>query len=360
MKVTDIKKENPLIERIKKVSLIKETRVLTESPYFENREQIPTKVYGINIACSGTLRGGFSSGITMWAGPSKHFKTLFGLIQVKAYMEKYPNSVVLFYDTEFGAPKEYFETLSIDMTRVIHTPILDIEEIKQDVMAQLNNIQKGDKIIIFVDSIGMMASRKEVEDALDQKSVSDMTRAKQLKSLFRMVTPHLIIKDIPMVIINHTYKTLELYAKDVVGGGTGSYLASNNIFIIGREQITEKIDGKQVVTGFTYSIKIEKSRFAKERSKIPINVTFEDGISVFSGLLDLAEEGGFIIKSGKPSKYQKINTVSGEVDEKGYLLDETNTNEFWNSIIDDPKFVKFIEDKYKLGGTSNIMATSDE
>ncbi len=139
------------------------------------------------------------AGLTMWAGPSKHFKTAFSLLMAKAYQEKYPESVVLFYDSEFGTPQNYFTSFGIDMERVVHTPVTDVEQLKFDVMNQLQNIERGDRVMIVIDSIGNLASKKEVEDALEQKSVGDMTRAKQIKSLFRMVTPHLTLKDIPMV-----------------------------------------------------------------------------------------------------------------------------------------------------------------
>ncbi len=36
-------------------------------------------------------------------------------------------------------------------------------------------------VIIVVDSVGNLASKKEVDDALEGKSVADMTRAKQMK-----------------------------------------------------------------------------------------------------------------------------------------------------------------------------------
>ena len=90
--------------------------------------------------------------------------------------------------------------------------------------------------MIVIDSIGNLASKKEVEDALDQKSVADMSRAKQIKSLFRMVTPHLTLKDIPTVVVNHTYKEIGMFPKDIVGGGTGSYYSADNIYILGRQQ----------------------------------------------------------------------------------------------------------------------------
>ena len=56
--------------------------------------------------------------------------------------------------------------------------------------------------------MGNLASKKEVEDAEAGKSVADMSRAKAFKSLFRMVTPHLTLKDIPLIVVNHTYKEI--------------------------------------------------------------------------------------------------------------------------------------------------------
>jgi RecA/RadA recombinase len=104
-------------------------------------------------------------------------------------------------------------------------------------------LTKGDRVCIVIDSIGNLASKKEVEDALNEKSVADMSRAKQMKSLFRIVTPHLNLKDIPLVVVNHTYKEIGLFPKDIVSGGTGAYYSSDAIWIVGRQQ--EK-DGTEI------------------------------------------------------------------------------------------------------------------
>ena len=304
---------------------------------------IPTSVPIINVAFSGRLDGGFTPGLTMFAGPSKHFKTAFSLLAAKSYLDKYPESALLFYDSEFGTPQAYFDTFGIDTSRVFHTPITDIEQLKFDVMQQISNIARGDKIIIVIDSIGNVASKKEVEDALDGKSVADMSRAKQLKSLFRMVTPHLTIKDIPMVVVNHTYMEQSLYPKAIVGGGTGSYYSSDNIFIIGRQQEKE---GTEIV-GYNFIINVEKSRYVKEKSKIPVSVSFDGGISKWSGLLDIALESGHVVK---PSNgwYSKVNMETGEVEDKKYRIKDTDTKEFWMSIVTSKSFNEFIQNKYQI------------
>jgi RecA/RadA recombinase len=336
-----------ILDKIKKNSSIKESAILAKSKFFLDKDMISTSVPIINVALSGKIDGGLTPGLTMWAGPSKHFKTAFSLLMAKSYLDKYPEAALLFYDSEFGTPQSYFDSFGIDTNRVLHTPLTDIEQLKFDVMQQLKDLDRSDKLIIIIDSIGNLASKKEVDDALEGKSVGDMTRAKQIKSLFRMVTPHLSMKDIPMVVVNHTYKTMELYSKDVVGGGTGSYYSADNIFIIGRQQEKE---GTEVI-GYNFIINVEKSRYVKEKSKIPVSVSFDGGISKWSGLLDLALESGHVIK---PSNgwYSKVDKTTGEVSDKKYRTKDTDSKEFWLPILKEKSFRDFIEDKYRVASGS--------
>jgi len=337
-----------LLDKIKKNSTIKDSAILSKSKFFTEKDMVTTGVPMINVALSGRLDGGLIPGLTMWAGPSKHFKTAFSLLMAKSYMDKYPEAVLLFYDSEFGTPVKYFETFQIDMDRVLHTPLTDIEQLKFDIMQQLQEVNRGDKLIIILDSVGNLASKKEVDDALEGKSVADMSRAKQIKSLFRMVTPHLNIKDISMVVVNHTYKEIGMFPKDIVGGGTGSYYSADNIYIIGRQQ--EK-DGTEVV-GYNFIINVEKSRYVKEKSKIPISVSFDGGISKYSGLLDLAMESGHVVKPTN-GWYAKVDQSTGEIGDKKRIAD-TATAEFMEPILKDRKFKEFVKQKYEIA-YGNIM-----
>jgi len=332
-----------LIDKLKKNSTIKDTEVLNKSKFFSAKDMIQTNVPMINVALSGKLDGGLTPGLTVFAGPSKHFKTAFSLMCAKAYLDKYEDAVVLFYDSEFGSPQSYFDSFGISTDRVLHTPITDIEQLKHDSMAQLNNIERGDHLIIIVDSVGNLASKKEVEDALEGKSVADMSRAKQLKSLFRMVTPHLTIKDIPMVVVNHTYKEIGMFPKDVVSGGTGVYYSADNIYIIGRQQEKE---GTELV-GYNFIINVEKSRHVREKSKIPIEVSFEGGISTWSGLLDIALQSGHVVK---PSNGWYAHAGS----DKKYRHKDTYTKEFWLPIMSDKTFRDWIETKYRISASDLV------
>lgn len=342
-----------LLDKLKKNSTIKESAILSKSKFFEAKDMIQTSIPAVNVALSGDLDGGFTPGLTMWAGPSKHFKTAFSLLMAKAYQDKYKDAVVLFYDSEFGTPQSYFDSFGIDRERVIHTPVTDVEQLKFDVMNQLKEINRGDRVMIMIDSIGNLASKKEVEDALDQKSVGDMTRAKQIKSLFRMITPHLSLKDIPMVVVNHTYMEIGMFPKAIVGGGTGSYYSADNIYILGRQQEKE---GSELV-GYSFIINVEKSRYVREKAKIPVTVKFDGGISKYSGLLDIALESGHVVK---PSNgwYSKVNIDTGEVHAKKYRLADTYTPEFWDSILADEAFKEWVRQKYQFtSNNSNVVDT---
>jgi len=338
-----------ILDKIKKNTTIKESAILSQSKFFTKKDMIPTSIPVINVALSGKLDGGLTPGLTMWAGPSKHFKTAFSLLMARSYLDKYPDAALLFYDSEFGTPQSYFDSFGIDTERVLHTPITDLEQLKFDVMQQINNIDRGDRVMIVIDSIGNLASKKEVEDALEGKSVADMSRAKQIKSLFRMVTPHLTIKDIPMVVVNHTYMEQGMFPKAIVSGGTGPYYSADNIFILGRQQDKE---GTEIV-GYHYIINVEKSRYVKEKSKIPVSVSFDGGISKWSGLLDIALESGHVIK---PSNgwYSKVDKETGEVEDKKYRIKDTDSKEFWMSIITSKSFNEFVQDRYAIAHGSII------
>jgi len=334
-----------LIERLQAAAAIKST-VLSESTLYKDKDVIPTGVPMINVALSGRLDGGLTSGLTILAGPSKHFKTAFGILLMGAFLKRHKDSICLFYDSEFGTPEKYFDAFGVNTERVLHTPVMDIEELKFDIMKKMKEIGKKDKVFIFIDSIGNLASKKEVDDALNEKSVADMTRAKQIKSLFRMVTPYLTTKDIPLVAVNHTYQTQEMFSRPVVSGGTGVMYSADNVWIIGRSQ--EKT-GKEL-NGYSFNINIEKSRFVREKSKIPIVVTFEGGINKWSGLLDVAVISGHVIKP-KVGWYTRPS-VDGD---KNWRAAETNRKEFWLPILEETDFPKWVQERYTLGMTEMVQ-----
>ena len=338
-----------IMDKLKKNSKLKHTEILSESKFFNEKDMVKTQVPMVNVALSGSVDGGLTPGLTVLAGPSKHFKTSFALLMAAAYLEKYPEAVMLFYDSEFGSPQAYFNQFDIDTSRVLHTPITNVEELKFDLIGQLEELDRDDKVIVVIDSIGNLASKKEMEDALNEKSVADMSRAKALKGLFRMSTPYLAMKNIPLLAVNHTYKEIGLFPKDIVGGGTGIYYSADAIWILGRRQNKKGTE----VTGYDFVINIEKSRYVKEKSKIPITVNWEGGVAQYSGLLDVALAGGYV---HKPSNgwYEPMHPVTGEVLGRKVRQGETEGAFFWLDIFEKTDFKEFIKKQFTIGYKSEV------
>ena len=345
-----------IMDKLKSNSKVKQTEVLSDSKFFNEKDVATTSVPMMNVALSGDIDGGIASGLTVLAGPSKHFKTSFALIMASAYLDKHKDAVMLFYDSEFGSPQAYFEQYNIDTSRVLHTPITNVEELKFDLIGQLEGLTRGDKVIVVIDSVGNLASKKELDDAINEKSVADMSRAKALKGLFRMTTPYLAMKNIPLVAVNHTYMEIGLFPKAIVSGGTGIYYSADNIWILGRQQ--DKVGTE--IKGYHFVINVEKSRYVKEKSKIPISVSWDGGVQSHSGILSVALDGGYV---AKPSNgwYCRVDRDTGELLDPKVREKDTLSPEFWKPILEDTDFKEFVKGKFAIGGNlSNELADLED
>lgn len=344
-----------LTDRLMKTIKTPHAAMLNKSVLTNEKTTSVTSILGMNIAFSGEPFGGYQSGVTQWAGPSKHFKTLFALIQVKAYLDQFKDAICILYDSEFGAPMSYFDSVGIDPKRVIHVPVLTLEELRTEMSNTLEEIKRGDHVIILIDSIGNLASKKETDDAITGKEAADLTRAKVAKSLFRIITPHFALKDINLIVVNHTYQTLEIHSRQQVGGGTGSYYASDNIFVLGRQQ--DRPQGGEL-RGYDFVINIEKSRYAREKSKIPIYVSFVGGLDKYSGMAEIAIKAG-LLQPAKKGYYYKVDVETGEVDDKQYALSKIESDrEYMKTLCTSQKFIDFVKKEYQLS-SSNIINTEE-
>lgn len=348
--------KSKLMERLFKATSVKGADIMSESKFFTEKDMIPTPLPILNIAFSGELSGGMTPGLTILAGESKTFKSALSLYCMKAYLDRYPDAVGVLYDTEFGVTNDYISSFGIDPSRVLHIPVEHIEELKFDFVKKLHDIERGDRVFFMVDSIGQISSIKEVNDANDEKVVADMSRAKAIRSLLRLITLQLTKKDIPCIMINHVYSEIGLFPKTVIPGGTSVTYSSNQIFVITKAQ--EKASTGEL-EGWNFTLNIFKSRFVREKAKLPFLVTYEDGIQKYSGILDLAIESGHVVK---PSNgwYQLADPTTGEVFDGKIRAKDTGTEEFLGSVLKSPSFAKFVKDKYKLAQMKTGLDIDDE
>jgi len=139
----------------------------------------------------------------------------------------------------------------------------------------------------------------------------------------------------------------------VISHNTGIYYSSNTIFIISRRQ--EKKGAE--VQGYHFVINVEKSRYVREKSKIPITVTWEEGVLSHSGLLDVALAGGFV---KKPSNgwYSKVDMKTGEMIGQKVRADATLEAAFWEDLLKDSAFKDFVHNQYSIDGKQTVDMSS--
>lgn len=141
--------------------------------------------------------------------------------------------------------------------------------------------------MFVLDSLGMLATNKEVEDASNDKNVRDMTKAQLVKSVFRILTLKLGKANIPMLVTNHTYDVVGSYVPTKeMGGGSGLKYSASTIIYLGKKK--EK-DGTDLI-GNIIKCEAKKSRLTREGSKVETRLFFDErGLERHYGLLELGE-----------------------------------------------------------------------
>jgi hypothetical protein len=326
---------NSLLKKLKKTSSIEESCVFSESDLYLAKDDIATPIPIINLALSGKFfGGGVSRGSTVISGESRTFKTVISLLCLKAYLDKYEDAVGMIYDSEFSMTPEYLKTFDIDIDRVFISPITDLDVLKNDIINQIDSIERNEKVFILIDSIGNLASLKEISDAQDGKSTVDMTRAKVIKSFFRMIIPRVNLKEIPLFTVNHVYMTQELYSKAIISGGTGVMLGANSAIIMSRRKSQNKEE-----EGYEFVMTIEKSRFIKEKLKFVLTVPKSGSIKKWSGMFDLASDYKYITSTTQGWYECPALDGIGKVRKK----DLEYNDEFWNRIFTETNFAEVVE-----------------
>jgi len=257
----------------------------------------------LNAALSGSLYGGIPDNrITGLAGEQSTGKTFYAMGIAKNFLDMHPDGAVFYFDSESATSADLFEGRGFDTDRVYVFPVDTLEDFRTQIIRILDNMLKIKEkerkpLLIVLDSLGMLPSEKELTDALDDKQVRDMTKSQIIKSIFRLVTNKLGKLKVPMIVTNHTYKTMNPYGEQSdMGGGSGLKYAASAIIHLSKSK--EK-DGTEVV-GSIIKAKMNKSRFTREASVSETRLFFDErGLDKYYGLLPLAEKYGIIPKEGK-------------------------------------------------------------
>ena len=260
---------------------------------------IDTGCYLFNALVSGSVRGGIPANkITAIAGESSTGKTFFVLSIVKSFLDNHPEAGVIYFESESAITKQMIEERGIDSSRMIIVPVTTVQEFREQSIKILDKLGKEEErppMMFVLDSLGMLSTTKEIEDASAGKETRDMTRAQIVKSIFRIFTLKLGKLKIPMLVTNHTYDVVGAYIPTKeMGGGSGLKYAASTIIYLGKKK--DK-DGTEVV-GNIIKAETHKSRLSKENKRVELRLSYKSGLDSYYGLLGLGEKYGVFTKTG--------------------------------------------------------------
>lgn len=270
-----------------------------ENPY-NIEEYFDTGCLALNaIMSDGNIHKGCVLGKKYcFSGESSTGKSLFSAYLIKSFLETDENAVVLFYETEGSSVREMAESIGIDKSRVIVEPINIIEDLQTNITKYMQELEddyletkERTKMMVVLDSLGMLVTKKELEDTTIGKDVRDMTRAQAIKKFYRLISLKLSLLKIPMITVNHSYTNIGGYGdSQVESGGSGFLYAGDVRFMLSKSQ---KKTGN-IQTGVSIKVKVKKSRFIKENKSIVVDLDWEKGLSKYSYMVDFADLTGML------------------------------------------------------------------
>jgi RecA/RadA recombinase len=280
----------------------------------KEKKFITTGVYLLDAALSGRLLGGgvATNRITAFAGESGAGKS-FIAYSVSKHAQKAGYSVI-YIDTEQAIDLEDLPKFGIDPSlekfRLIRSnKVEDVNMVLSQLVDELKT-QKLDgyeipKLMIVLDSLGQMASNKEKNDLLKGDIKQDMTKAKALGSMFRSINTDLGYLEIPMIVCNHTYLTLDLYPAEKLKGGNGLLYSASVIGFMSKSKLKtgEEDDMDLGQSGISVLFKTSKNRMAKPK-KIRFDISFANGMNPYTGLDAFC----------RPEYFDKVGIACGKMD----------------------------------------------
>ena len=301
-----------LDKELSKITGFETGSILAENSFSEVDEWIPTGNYLLNAQLSGTLFGGIpntrSLGLMGDPGTGKSFVCLN--VAREAQKKGYD---VIYCDTEGAIDKSSAIKFGIDANKVRYQPIKTVTEFQTFVANLLELVKKAKanganpKILLILDSLGMLSTDKELRDAIEGKNAADMgAKAKELRKLFRVITLDLTAAKIPLVCTNHVYAGGGYIPTKESSGGDGPIFAMSVISFLSKAQLKE--GNSTTKTGIIVTSNLKKSRFTIPEP-VKFHISFLNGMNPYVGLQDFVSWEACGIGKGK---FEEVKNAKGE------------------------------------------------
>jgi RecA/RadA recombinase len=277
-------------------SLIKESgnelaSLMSEETLSNTTDWLDTGSMALNGLLSADIfKGVANNKIIGFAGPESTGKTFLVLSIARLAVQR--GYVVAFFDSENSTEKEMLVKRDMDPSKFMYFPVDTVENFRNQTIKIINKYNEADKdkkpkLLLILDSLGNLSTRKEIGDSESDSEKKDMTRPGLIKSVFRVLSLKLAQAKVPMLVTNHVYDIIGAYVPTKeMAGGSGLKYAASNIILLTAKKAKDKDNN---VTGKYLTAKSVKNRFCKEQSKITAYLDFKRGLHPFYGLQEFGE-----------------------------------------------------------------------
>jgi RecA/RadA recombinase len=282
---------------------------------------LDTGCYALNAVLSGSIYGGIANNkVIALAGDSGVGKTYLALGIIRAFLENNPEGEVVYFESEAAVTSDMIKNRKIDAKRIAIVGVTTVEEFRNQCIKVVDEYlkmsideRKAKPLLLILDSLGMLSTSKEMADTAEGKETADMTRARVIKSVFRVLTLKLGKAGVPLLLTNHVYNSMKAYAPKQQSGGTGLKYAASTIVMLSKSKEKEG----DAVVGNVLHAKIDKGRQTKENSQVDLLLRYDSGLNKYYGLLDLA---------AKYNIFKKVSTRYEMLDGTKVFEKEINEN----------------------------------
>lgn len=185
-----------------------------------------------------------------------HHNTFFALGIVKEFLEKYPGSAVMYYDTESAITRDMVAARGIDPDRVIVGEPQTLQDFRTKAITFLDRYGSTPKdrrppLMVVLDSLGMLSSLKEMEDTTAGKDTRDMTKSQLVRGVFRVLRLKLAKLHVPMIVTGHTYASIGCMIGETLVRMPGGYAVPISEIEVG-DEVETLVGPKLVVDTYRY------------------------------------------------------------------------------------------------------------
>lgn len=308
---------NDLNKAMSEVSLYGDT--MDNCDISDINEYISSGNYIFNAALTGSIFGGYPDNRSVClAGPSGTGKTYLIMNAVKQAQNM--GYSIVYYDSENAVDKKLLSKFDVNMSLFRYEPVNTVQEFRTNITTLLDTLieaknkgMKLPKIMICLDSAGNLATQKEIEDAKSNSNAADMSRAKIMKSVFRIIMTKLAVCHIPMIFSNHTYSSQTFIPQTIGSGGTGIEYSASTIFFLSKAKLKEGSEQ----TGIIVTAKANKNRFCKPIT-VKFHLSYDKGMNPFVGLEDYISWEKCGVERGKFLTEKEFEKLSAAEQKKCY------------------------------------------